>query len=351
MKLLTAFLMAAFFAGSALAADDTSSAAKPVKEVAPMRLHVDVGKNTGVLPVYVSMNWSRPLPEVTRALIIFHGKLRNADEYNRSGLAAIAAAGDAGKGTILITPQFLAQQDVAAFHLAPEVLRWAPEAWMGGEPSIGPAGISSFDGIDAILSQLGNTKIFPNLKSIIIAGHSGGGQVVERYAVVGKAPAVLSRTGVHVRFVVANPSSYLYFSPDRPLNDGTFGIPHKSCFGKYNKWKYGTEDPPPYVGNVSFSDYEKRFLMRDVIYLLGTKDTDPDHPALDKTCSAEDQGAFRYERGHNFFRYLKSRHPDLKQQLWDVPGVEHDGDKMFNSPCGIAALFDVGNCSSKVITP
>jgi hypothetical protein len=35
-----------------------------------------------------------------------------------------------------------------------------------------------------------------------------------------------------------------------------------------------------------------------VIYLLGTADTNPDHPALDKSCMAEAQGPYRYVRGH-----------------------------------------------------
>src|SRR5580698_2845688 len=72
------------------AGGDTTSANAPVKEIAPGRLHVDLGKMTGVLPLYMSADWTKPQPSVTRALIVFHGKLRNADEYNHSGLAAIA---------------------------------------------------------------------------------------------------------------------------------------------------------------------------------------------------------------------------------------------------------------------
>jgi hypothetical protein len=50
------------------------------------------------------------------------------------------------------------------------------------------------------------------------------------------------------------------------------------------------------------------------------------------------------------------RHPELSetsatQQLWFVPGVEHDGDKMLNSPCGIAALFRAGTCATRVLDP
>ena len=368
-------LLICLMAGAAdgLWADDTTSSNKPVKVIAPVLLPVKTEQGAGVLPVYVSGDWTKPMPGVTRALIVFHGKLRNADEYNASGLAAIKNAGDAGKGTLLITPQFLEQVDVDAFKLPPSVLRWAPEKWMGGENAMN-APLSSFDGVDAILQRLANRTLFPNLKDVVIAGHSGGGQVVQRYAVVGKGEGAITRYGIHVRYVVANPSSYVYFSPLRPVLDSKdsfqFAEPRKSCNGHYQNWKYGPLAPPLYVDAGSLqevagtaadqrgtpSPYEKAYVRRNVIYLLGTNDTDPNHPALDKTCSAEDEGAYRFFRGKAYFAYMEGRHPELKQetasqQLWFVQGVEHDGDKMFNSPCGIAALFGAGTCSARELNP
>ena len=81
-------------------------------------------------------------------------------------------------------------------------------------------------------------------------------------------------------------------------------------------------------------------MTRDITYLLGQQDTDPNHPALDKSCAAETQGAYRLIRGHNYFDYLVRRHPQgLLQRLVEVPGVGHDGDRMFTSPEGQAAVF------------
>jgi pimeloyl-ACP methyl ester carboxylesterase len=230
---------------------------------------------------------------------------------------------------------------------------------MAGDNALN-APLSSFDGIDAILALLADHTRFPNLKTVVVAGHSGGGQVVQRYAVVGRGGDALMGSGVHVRYVIANPSSYVYFSPERPVLDPhgefTFALPKKTCFGKYDDWKYGVHNPPPYLGDASFSSLEQRYLRRDVIYLLGTDDTDPNHPALDKTCSGEDEGPYRFFRGKAYFRYLELRHPDLaqagaSQQLWFVPGVEHNGDKMLNSPCGLAALFNAGSCGTRSLEP
>ena len=345
-------------------ADDTTSSAKPVKAIADRMLAIDAPRGKGELPLYMSLDGHAvdlavPQPSIVRALLVFHGKLRDADVYNRSGLAAIKHAGDAGKGTLLITPQFLAQVDVDQYHLPSNVLRWAPEAWMGGDDSLNTP-LSSFDAIDGILSQLANKKIFPNLKTVVLAGHSGGGQVMQRYAVVGRGGDELMRRGVHVRYVIANPSSYVYFSPERPVLDAraafSFAIPKKSCYGKYDLWKYGINDAPPYVGGASFAELEQKYMRRDVRYLLGTEDIDPNHPALDKSCSGENQGPYRFFRGKAYFSYLEMRHPELKepsasQQLWFVPGVEHDGDKMLNSACGLAALFDAGSCTSRNLDP
>lgn len=352
-------------AAVAVAQDDTTSSRAAVKAIADHLLPVvTASRGQGNLPLYAtldgkSVDLAKPQPSVVRALLIFHGKLRNADVYNRSGLEAIHTAGEAGKGTLLLTPQFLSEEDVDAFHLPPSVLRWGPEAWMGGENAL-HGGPSSFDAIDAILMLLANRQLFPNLRRVVLAGHSGGGQVMQRYAVVGRGGETLMRAGVHVRYVVANPSSYLYFSPERPVlnpkGDFTFGTPVKSCNGKYDHWKYGVNDPPPYLGTDDFKHLEDRFVRRDVIYLLGTNDIDPNHPALDKSCSGEDEGPYRFFRGKAYFRYLENRHPELmqtsaSQQLWFVPGVEHDGDKMLNSTCGLAALFDLGPCSTRTLDP
>jgi pimeloyl-ACP methyl ester carboxylesterase len=344
--------------------DDTTGGDRPVRAVADQMMQVTTFRGAGLIPVYVSLDGapvdlSHPLPAATRALIIFHGKLRNADKYNASGLSAIRHAGDAGTGTLLVTPQFLSQVDVNAYHLPGNVLRWAPEAWMSGDDALN-ARVSSFDAIDAILAQLGRREIFPNLKTVIVAGHSAGGQVVQRYAVAGRSGDALTAAGVRVRYVIANPSSYLYFSPERPVLDAQgdfrFAPPAKTCFGRYNNWKYGIVDPPPYLGVDEISTLEQRYLRRDVLYLLGTHDTDPNHPALDKSCPGEVEGPYRLFRGEAYFRYLELRHPDLtqpsaSQQLWLVPGVDHNGDKMLNSPCGLAALFGAGTCTTRVLNP
>jgi pimeloyl-ACP methyl ester carboxylesterase len=318
---------------------------KTVSVVANSTMNITTGNGTGKLALYISKDWSQPQPAVTRALIICHGKNRDADNYFASGKKAVSTA-HAEETTIVVAPQFLESQDVTAHQLPPDTLRWGHEQWEGGADAIGPSPISSFAAFDAILSRLADRKLFPHLQTVVVAGHSGGGQVVQRYAVVGHGEAALTKVGVHVRYIVANPSSYVYFTAERPRPDGSFGPFLGHCSG-YNKWKYGIEDPLAYIGSTSFADLESTYVHRDVIYLLGDQDTDPNHPALDKTCMAEAEGSYRFQRGTFYYHYMQQRHPkDLAHRAWVVPGVDHDGNGMFNSPCGLTALFDIGSCKT-----
>ena len=328
--------------GLAQAADEKAPNRRPVKAVGDQRLDVSTAAGHGALVLYASRSLSDGVvqQDVERAVLVFHGRLRDADVYWESAQKALRAVPAQAPRTLLVVPQFLAERDVSAFALPSETLRWSLEGWEGGEAATGPAPISSFEAIDAVLAVLADRHRFPHLSEVVVAGHSGGGQVVQRYAVVGQGEARLAAVGVKVRYVVANPSSYLYFSADRPRDDGRFAPADIAQCANVDQWKYGWNDAPPYARQLSPRAYEDRYVKRDVVYLLGALDTDPQHPALDKTCAGEAQGAYRLMRGHSYVAYLRQRHPDLKQPLHEVPDVGHDGDRMLGSACGLAALFD-----------
>jgi pimeloyl-ACP methyl ester carboxylesterase len=341
MKLLKvlASLALALIIVQARAAEEDAPNRKPVKIVADARIAIG---NQGMLPLYVSADWSKPLAGITRAILVLHGRLRNADVYYRSALAAQAAAGEAGKSTIMIVPQFLAGLDVEAYHLPADTLHWSLEGWEGGDAAEGPQPASSFDALDAILARLADRHLFPDLKQVVVAGHSGGGQVVQRYAIATHGEAALKAQNIAIRYVVANPSSYAYFSAERPEPQIA-----ASCPGT-NNWKYGMEARPPYLASQSAVELEQRYVARQVIYLLGTRDTNPNHPALDKSCMAEAQGPYRYVRGHSYAAVMAARNNGTpNHRVWDVPDVGHDGDKMLTSPCGLAALFELQGCAAE----
>lgn len=294
--------------------DERQPNEQPVAELAAGRLAIAGG---GVLPVALSENWDAPLPHVSGALVVLHGRLRNAPDYLRAGLDAIGTR----PGWLVAAPQFLAGVDVGAFGVPRDVLRWTLTGWMGGDAATGPVPLSAFAALDAVVARL---RRIPGLRRIVVAGHSGGGQVVQRYAMLGD-------TAPDLRFLVMNPSSYAF--PDAWRPEPVAGCP------EYDDWKYGLRRLPSYAGTMGREALVRRYAGRDITYLLGARDTDPLHPALDISAAARCQGVHRRTRGEAFHAALLRCAPSCRHPLHVVPGVGHDGAGMLTSAAGQAALF------------
>ncbi len=345
--------------GIAVAADENAPHRRPVKVIAPERIKIKTALGETLIPAYTSCNIDKPNAAIKRAVIVVHGRLRDADKYFELTMRA-ANASHAASDTVVIAPQFLSTADAARHNLEPTFARWSAEAWLGGEAAKGPFPLSSFEVIDAIIGKLADRSRFPNLERIVVAAHSGGAQIIQRYAVVGRADQVLANAGLQpyadgmeaatarstamrVRYVVANPSSYLYFDATRPR-------PNDRC-AEVDRWRYGVHDPVAYVQG-DMKAIEQRYLTKRVIYMLGGADVDPNHSALDKSCMAEAQGLNRLERGTAYFAHVTKRarmqNTTLRHTRIEVPAVAHDADRMFNSVCGKAALFDAPGCEMKL---
>ena len=125
--------------------------------------------------------------DVTRALIVVHGVLRDADYYYDTGVIAADAAHQLDS-TIVIAPQFVERSEIAGQGVSPKTLYWNGQ-WPGGSDAVAPAPISSYDVFDSIIERLSDERRFPHLREIVLIG-IGRRQIVQRYAVVGKAPPI-----------------------------------------------------------------------------------------------------------------------------------------------------------------
>jgi len=318
---------------------------KPVAVISDTRLTIATPEGQAELPLYLSSAWDTPQAGIVRAVIVIHGKLRNADKYFDTAQKARAAAGIAADGTLLIAPQFLATIDTQVHPEPANTLRWSGNAWMGGEPAEGPAPISSFSALDAIVNRLADRHLFPNLRQIVVAGHSGGGQVVQRYAIAMRDNPALASEHIALSFLVANPSSYAYFDTQRPNADGTPAPYDAAQCPAFDQWKYGMQDLPAYVNSRAPAQLEQTYAARRVDYLIGGDDTDPAQAALDKSCPAEAQGPQRMARAQAYYHYLQARHPaGLNQSFNIVPGVGHNGNRMLTSACALTVMFGNGTC-------
>ncbi|SAK80585.1 hypothetical protein [Caballeronia ptereochthonis] len=300
----------------------------PVRVVGAARFRVATERGAGTVPLFTG--GASDGAKVERVVIMLHGRLRDADAYLRTAEHALAASSIDPRGTLLVVPQFVATADVEHHALEDDLLHWEWTAWMGGLDARGPCALSSFDVLDALVAAYARDRArLPMLREIVIAGHSGGAQVAHRYAIAGKAA---SADNVKLRYVIANPSSYVYFDASRP------GAPCDEA----NDWKYGLDRLPRYACGRSASVMESRYVQSEVIYLLGELDCDPAHPALDRSCAANAQGPHRLARGRAYYAYLLARHPRLRHRLDEVPGAGHSGEAMFVSEQGVRALFGDG---------
>ena len=288
------------------------------KRVADQYVLVDSSEGKGLLPCYASRPLSAPGSGIERLLVVVHGALRDSDRYFAH---AGAAAGDAGSSALIVAPQFLADVDRAAMASArPDTLYWGVEGWKGGEPALEPAPISSFTAMDCLLEQLTAPDRLPDINklAVVIVGNSAGGQYVNRYAAVGRAPDTLAKRGIPVRFIVANPSTYLYFNEERPVT-----VPDVTGI---NRWRYGFDCAPAYVDSGPVESLE-RYLARDVTIVLGAEDRDNGALLLEVSAAAMAQGANRLERGINYNRYIHklAREQGLAatHQVIELDGVGH----------------------------
>jgi hypothetical protein len=277
----------------------------------------------GLLPCHASRRLNSLGPGIKRLLVVVHGALRDSDRYFAH---AAAAARDVSSPTLIVAPQFLADVDVRT--AAPkDTLYWDVESWKGGEPALGPAPISSFTAMDCLLKQLTTPDRPGDKPAVVIIGNSAGGQYVNRYAAVGRAPDALAKRGISVRFIIANPSTYLYFDRERPVAvPGGIGI---------NRWRYGFEAKPPYVNDTARESLE-RYLARDVTIVLGSQDRDDAAVLLETSAAAMAQGANRHDRGIKYHNYIQrqARAAGLtaRHKVVELAGIGHAADDVLAAP-------------------
>src|SRR5689334_22869697 len=184
---------------------------------------------------------------ITRAVIVVHGAGRNADNYFRSAVAAAFLA-NALDNTIVISPRFASNDGKNCKDpLAAGEANWtcSGNVWRIGGAASGNDALTSFDFADEILRKLARKNVFPNLKQIVFAGHSAGGQFVSRYVMANQVHETL---GVPVTYVIANPSSYAYFDGNRPVAAGGVApFSDAANCTNYDRWPYGMQQRTGYV--------------------------------------------------------------------------------------------------------
>lgn len=277
--------------------------------------------------VYRSHSLAKGHSKATRALVVIHGAGRNAESYFPSGMAGAYLAG-ALEDTVVVAPRFAGGGGASCNDkLADGEIAFAcgGEDWRGGGAAVNARGVTSYDVIDELVRRFADKKKFPRLRNVVLMGHSAGGQFLSRYA----AASRVEPSGVAVRYVVSNPSSYLYLDAWRPG-------PTEGCAG-FNEWKYGVEKRTGYAAGLSFSVLKENLVRRDVVYLLGEYDVTPQF-GFDSSCGAMAQGPNRLQRGMDYFQYLSGKY-GAKHRVVKVPDCGHNGRCMLVAGEARGVLF------------
>ena len=334
----------------------TSAAAAPpcVTATAACTEFVTLGGGPGRSMIYRTYSLDTRNDAVRRALIMVHGTNRNADHYFETSIAAAFLAG-ALEDTVVIAPHMIDQNDKPADN---EIV-WE-SSWRTGGPARTTPSLSSFDFVDEILRKLANKSTFPNMKAIVVAGHSAGGQFANRYEMSNKIHDTL---GVPITYVVANPSSYAWPDAVRPLPQGdadpakakegwdqpdatplpphtdyTFGPFDASKAAAFNRWPSGFEGRTGYNASLTDAQLKKQLVERPTTYLLGQVDTLP-LGGFDRSATAMAQGPTRRSRGEAYFKYVTETLGATHSTIMIVPECGHNDRCMYTTNIVFPAIF------------
>ncbi|EIK95704.1 hypothetical protein PMM47T1_15001 [Pseudomonas sp. M47T1] len=196
-------------------------------------------------------------------------------------------------------------------------LQWSCGGWAQGDPALNAPSVTSFQAMDALIAEV--HRQWPSVNTITVAGFSAGAQLVQHY--IGFAAP---QPGL--RFVVADPGSWLYFNSARPYPVG-------DC-PALEQWKYGTRQLPSWLAHDGQAA-AKQYAAAEVHYLAGTLDTGSGkgtaYKVLDRSCAAMAQGPFRLERAQAYAQAQGA-------PLIEAPGCGHDVACVFNAPAARAVL-------------
>lgn len=310
------------------------------------------------LPYFSSLPLDKINKKVTNIHIMNHGLSAQANQYFCLALRSLDKK--VKEGTYIVVSPWFGNQSVSADVFAPgkgytenmKSTKWF--SWSGGKKSspIDAGRIHSFDAYDRLLEFLTSGN-FPNLMQISMAGFSAGGQFMNRYSMTTawggkkqpKTPKLKNQ--VNIRFIIANPGSYFYLSPERPApscrpaesttdkkfkctefkvpkdNDPYATLPN---FSKYNDDKYGLGDD----SKALFDNYDivnkkwkEEYLNKDVYLVIGAEDfcncgyaefkNSPkcSQKALNLTCSGN----------KNPLNNCCDTYPDGNRNVFDVSGA------------------------------
>ena len=231
-----------------------------------------------------------------RMVFVFHGTLRNADEYRNDSERMAERF-----GALVVAPRFDSERFPNRKYHRGGILNEDGTATSRDE--------WTYPLIPLIAQEI--QKREGKKLPYVLLGHSAGGQFLVRLAGFYDSGAT--------RIVAANPGSDLFPTRDQPFGYGFGGLP----------------------ASLSDDATIKAYLARPLVLYLGTADNGHDND-LDESPEAMAQGPGRLQRGKAAYAYAqklaKEKGWRFNWRLVETPGVGHDHGKMFDAPEAKEAL-------------
>ncbi|MHC4289709.1 MAG: hypothetical protein ACYSO4_00200 [Planctomycetota bacterium] len=286
---------------------------------------------------------------VKQALFLVHSASYSAKQYYLNGRAMLEKVPAEENITLIIAPHFLKSKHVQEAS-NPNFLYWRATPFWGSSRGFfnnKDICISAYEVVDVILSNLVKNNNFPNLKKIVIIGHSAGGQMVNRYAACNLFESqVAFPNNIDVKYVVTAPSSYLYFSKERPVKGSLskFALPDNANTD-YNRWAYGLDSLYSYHtrNHIKANWIIEHYPQKNILYLVGSNDKDSEDSSLDKSTGAMLQGSNRLVRARLYYNYLKhffGNEIKKHQKFYIVKNMGHWGQGLMASPACLKFVFE-----------
>ncbi len=203
-------------------------------EICTEKVTLSINNKRFNLPYVSNKSLLEADPAVDRIVFVLPGADRDANFVFNNVFQALKTL-PVSENVLLISAQFLSEED--ADMSQDNCIRWQGSDWSAGLDSKWPSQISSFEVLNEFILALLDTGHFPKVRTLVVAGHSAGGQFVNRFA-AGSKPLQDGLWGrkIAVLFVISNPSSYLYFDEKRPKNavESIFVAPDPKQYPKYD---------------------------------------------------------------------------------------------------------------------
>lgn len=305
-----------------------------------------------VKPFYQTQGYDAS--KVKRAVMIMPGKPRDCWKYtslvqnalqvyttNPQSVASSADGSSTGERTqsdevLIMGPCWMNQDDFSAGAIQQGELYWHGSQWQSGMASRGPGttALSSYQVMDSFLGTLFDKSQFPSLSTVVVAGHSMGAQMVQRYSVL-KPTATFD---ANVSYWVGNPGSYVWLNSQRP------NMANTSCSSTYDEWAYGLDGTgvPNYARDRvrnNKAQLLQAFEARNVHYNYGLLDNGQG----DTACEASYQGANHLERGCQFVQSVAGMNGGklpATQTASFMPNVSHEDYAMLSYNVSLWRLFE-----------